>query len=155
MLNIGDKAPSFKLKDQDGKEHSLKDYEGKWILIYFYPKDNTSGCTKEACSIRDSWQEFRDNNVIVLGVSKDSVESHKKFEGDHKLPFTLLSDPEREVIKAYEATRGLATARTSYLISPHGTIAHVFSKVNTETHAMDVLEELERVGEVGEKKEKI
>lgn len=148
MLTIGDTAPAFTLLDQNGDKHSLKDYKGRWILLYFYPKDNTSGCTKEACGIRESWDEYKKHGIVVLGISKDSVESHKKFEGDHKLPFILLSDPEKEVIKKYGASAGASTRRVSYLISPHGTIAEVYSKVDPETHAADVLERFLDVAEV-------
>lgn len=151
MLNIGDKAPPFTAKDQNGDTHTLKDYEGRWVLIYFYPKDNTSGCTKEACGIRDAWKEYKDHGIVVLGVSKDSVESHKKFETDHELPFTLLSDPERKIIKSYGAEKGSAsTKRISYLISPRGTIADVYRTVDPKTHATEVLEQFLHVSELEE-----
>lgn len=148
MLQIGDKAPDFSLPDQEGTEHSLTDYQGKWVLLYFYPKDNTPGCTTEACAIRDVWDEYKEHNVVVLGVSKDSVESHQKFVADHALPFTLLADTDKKVLKAYGALRGAFTRRISYMVSPHGTIAAVYTKVDPATHAMDVLRELETVSEL-------
>ncbi len=104
-LKRGDKAPAFSLPDQDGKVHKLGDYEGKWILLYFYPKDNTSGCTKEACAIRDEFPRFGGLDALVFGVSKDSVESHKRFAEKQGLPFTLLSDAETEVQKKYGGER--------------------------------------------------
>jgi len=148
MLKIGDISPKFELQDQDGQVHTLEDYKGKWVLIYFYPKDNTSGCTKEACAIRDVWSEFKENNIAVLGVSKDSVESHKEFESDHELPFTLLSDPDKKMIEAYGATRGESAKRISYLITPNGTIADVYGKVDPKEHAREVLDNFLHVSEL-------
>jgi len=147
-VHIGDSAPHFTLKDQHNIEHSLESYRGQWVFLYFYPKDNTPGCTTEACAIRDIWHEFEDAHVAVLGISKDSTESHKKFEEDHKLPFTLLSDPDKKVLKKYGALRGAVTRRMSYLISPHGTIARIYPKVKPEDHAEEVIRDLKEVGEV-------
>ena len=102
MLEIGTKAPEFTLPDQNGEMHSLTDYKGEKVILYFYPRDNTPGCTKQACGFGDRYPQFREKGAVVLGVSKDSVASHKKFEEKYGLPFTLLSDTELEVIKAYD-----------------------------------------------------
>ena len=101
-LKAGSRAPNFILSDQNGKEHSLADYKGKWILLYFYPKDNTPGCTKEACMIRDNYDGFKKIKAVVLGISVDSVKSHDKFVKKYDLPFTLLADEEKKVVKAYD-----------------------------------------------------
>ncbi|MFA6550838.1 MAG: peroxiredoxin, partial [Candidatus Gracilibacteria bacterium] len=101
MLKTGDLAPEFSLKDQSGASHNLKDYKGKWVLIYFYPKDNTPGCTTEACSIRDNYSAFKTSKLIVLGISTDSVESHDKFATKYSLPFPILSDEKKEVVKLF------------------------------------------------------
>lgn len=138
MLVEGTPAPEFSLLDQTGEEHTLSQYKGKWILIYFYPKDNTPGCTAEACSIRDSWSEFSQAGLSVLGISADSVESHQKFAEKHELPFTLLADPTSEAISAYKAgTKG--AKRVSYLIDPTGIIKKVYPKVKPNQHAQEVL----------------
>ena len=125
MLDIKTIAPDFKLLDQDGKEHSLSYHHGSYVLIYFYPKDDTPGCTKEACVIRDMYKDFESNGVKVFGISADSVESHKKFAEKYQLPFTLLSDSKKEVIKLYGADGALYTKRISYLIGPDGVIEKV------------------------------
>src|SRR3972149_7738615 len=141
MLKKGDKAPDFKLADQNGKLHSLADYKGSWLLIYFYPKDFTSGCTTEACSLRDNFSRIKDKLQLV-GVSADSVESHKNFIEKYNLPFTLLSDPERKAIKSY-GTNGLIFAkRTSFLINPQGTIEKIYEKVDPTTHAEEILKDI-------------
>jgi len=150
ILSVGDKAPAFSLPDQDGKVHSLGDYTEKWVLLYFYPKDNTSGCTKEACSIRDAWSDFGRLGAVVLGVSKDSVKSHRGFADKHRLPFTLLSDEATEMIAAYGAWQRkkmagreyMGIVRMSYLIDPKGRIAKVYPKVKPEAHAAEVLKDL-------------
>lgn len=147
---IGSKAPSFKLKDQNGKTYSLRDYSGKWVLLYFYPKDNTPGCTKQACAIRDEFPAFKKLNCIVFGISIDSEASHKKFEEKFNLPFTLLADTEKKMVNAYGvwAEKKLAgreymgTLRTSFLINPEGKIAKVYEKVKPELHAEEVLADL-------------
>ena len=149
-LKQGAEAPSFSLPDQDGKVHGLKDYRGKWVLLYFYPKDNTSGCTKEACAIRDEFPRFGKLDAVVLGVSKDSVESHGRFADKHGLPFTLLSDADTKVQRAYGAWRKkkmagreyMGTFRMSFLIDPDGKIAKVYEKVKPAEHAAEVLEDL-------------
>lgn len=141
MLKKGDKAPDFKLADQNGKLHSLADYKDSWLLIYFYPKDFTSGCTTEACSLRDNFSRIKDRLQLV-GVSADSVESHKNFIGKYSLPFTLLSDAKREMIKNY-GTDGLILAkRTSFLINPQGTIEKIYEKVDPSSHAEEILRDI-------------
>jgi peroxiredoxin Q/BCP len=142
MLNTKTSAPNFKLLDQDGKEHSLLYHRGSYILIYFYPKDDTPGCTKEACVIRDMYKDFESNGVKVFGISSDSVESHKKFAGKYQLPFTLLSDPKKEVIKKYGADGTLFTKRISYLVGPNGMIEKVYPEVDPTTHGVEILKDI-------------
>jgi|SRR3989344_183876 len=151
MLKTRIKSPDFSLHDQNGKIHSLKDYKGKWVLIYFYPKDDTPGCVKEACSIRDSWPDFKKIDCVVLGISVDSVKSHVKFSEKYKLPFILLSDENKEVVKEYGVWQKkkfmgreyLGTKRTSYLINPEGIIYKVYEDVKPEKHVEEVLKDLE------------
>ncbi len=150
MLKVGRKAPLFKLKDQEGVEQTLKSYLGKWVLLYFYPKDDTPGCTKEACMIAEVYKDFKRLGVTVLGMSKDTVRSHKKFAEKYQLPFTLLSDPDMSTIDKYGAfgekkmfgrtVRG--THRISYLINPEGKIAKVYPEVDPATHALVLLKDL-------------
>lgn len=140
MLNTNDKAPDFSLKDQNGKIHKLADYKDKWLLLYFYPKDFTSGCTTEACSLRDNFGELKEK-VDILGVSADNVESHKKFSDKYSLPFLILADINKKVINAYGANGLLFTKRVSFLINPKGVIEKVYNKVNPETHASQILED--------------
>ena len=147
MLEIGTKAPGFSLPDQNGEIKSLADYRGQKVVLYFYPKDMTSGCTKQACSFGELYPQFREKGAVVLGVSKDSVESHKKFEEEHGLPFTLLSDPELEVISAYDVRKpgkdGKPTKsliRTTYLIDEEGTIVKAFGSVKPAENAAQMLE---------------
>ncbi len=143
-------APDFTLADQDGTSHTLSSYRGKWVLLYFYPKDDTPGCTIEACTIRDQFKDFRDIGAVVLGVSTDTVESHKKFAIAYELPFTLLADPTKEVDGAYGVfgerkfmgKTYMGTSRTSFLIRPDGTIAKVYEKVKPEKHAAQVIADL-------------
>lgn len=147
-LNVGDSAPEFSLPDQNGKVHSLSEHIGKWVLLYFYPKDDTPGCTKQACAIRDNFPEFQRLDCVIYGISTDSEKSHKKFEEKYKLPFTLLADTEKETAKAYDVwapkkfmgREFLGTLRTSFLINPEGKIAHIFEKVKPEEHAEEVLD---------------
>ena len=137
MLEIGTKAPDFELPDQNGKMHRLSDYLGKKVILYFYPKDNTSGCTKQACGFSERNPQFREKDAVVLGVSKDSVASHKKFEQNYNLSFTLLSDPELKVIQAYgvwqekknygKVTMGIV--RSTYLIDENGVIVKAMGGV--------------------------
>jgi len=150
MLEIGTKAPDFSLADQDGNYHSLNDYLGKKIILYFYPKDNTSGCTKQACNFRDLRPQITEKDAVILGVSKDSVASHKKFQEKFNLNFTLLSDPEMEVLKAYDVLgeksmygrKYLGVIRSTYLINEEGIIEKAFYKVNAAENAAQMLEEL-------------
>ena len=152
-VEINDKAPSFKLADQNGAIHQLSDYSGKYILLYFYPKDNTPGCTTEACTIRDAWSDFAQYNAVVLGVSPDSVESHKKFESKFSLPFTLLADPDKKLLEAYGVwveknmfgNKYMGVKRSSVLIGPDGKIAKVYKTVSPKKHAVQVLEDLKKL----------
>jgi len=149
-VKVGQLAIDFELPDQNGKAHKLSDYKGKWILLYFYPKDDTPGCTKEACAIRDYFPNFKKLKAAVLGISVDSVESHKKFAEKYRLPFTLLSDSKKEVVKKYgvwgkKTFMGKAfmgTKRTSFLISPEFKIVKVYENVKPEIHAEEVLNDL-------------
>jgi len=146
----GSPAPAFSLPDQAGMTHALSDYAGKWVLLYFYPKDDTPGCTLEACQIRDQFQDFGSIGAVVLGVSTDSVASHAKFAKKYDLPFTLLADTNKEVVgkygvfgeKKFMGRTYMGTMRTSFLIRPDGTIAKVYEKVKPETHAAEVIADL-------------
>lgn len=143
MFEHGTKAPDFTLQDQDGTAHTLSAYLGRYVLIYFYPKDDTPGCTKEACAIRDIYTDFESTGVKVFGVSKDTVASHKKFATKYNLPFTLLADTKREVIEEYGAAKmPFGTARISYLITPDGTIAKVYPKVTPTEHGAEILKDV-------------
>lgn len=149
-LKITQKAPDFKLKDQDGNLRKLSDFRGKWVLVYFYPKDDTPGCTTEACQIRDNFEDFKKLKIVVLGISTDSVESHKKFATKYNLPFLLLSDEKKEVVKKYGVwgTKKFmgktyqGTLRTSFLINPEGKIVKIYENVKPITHAQEVLADL-------------
>ncbi len=153
MLKIGRIAPLFTLKDQNGEEQSLKSYRGQWTLLYFYPKDDTPGCTQEACTIAEVYKDFMRLKVHVLGMSKDSTRSHKKFAEKYELPFTLLSDPQMEIMDKYGAlvikkmygkeVRG--TNRISYLIDPLGKIAMVYPEVDPANHALQLLKDIKRL----------
>lgn len=150
MLTVGTPAPAFTRFDQDGVEHSLADYAGQWLVIYFYPKDDTPGCTKEACVLAEVYDEFERRQVAVIGVSKDSVKSHKKFAEKYKLPFTLLADESTEMIQAYDAwveksmygKKYMGTDRVSYLVAPDGTVAKTYPDVDPATHAAVILKDL-------------
>lgn len=144
------KAMDFSLEDQDGKIHKLSEYKGNWVVLYFYPKDDTPGCTKEACNFRDSLGELQKKGAVVLGVSKDSVASHKKFAEKYNLNFPLLSDENHEVIKLYKAW-GIkkfmgrefeGTLRTTYLIDGKGEIKKVYKNVNPTIHAGEIIKDL-------------
>ena len=149
-LQAGDKAPEFSLPDQDGKSHSLADYAGQWVLLYFYPKDDTPGCTTVACSLRDNFPAFGKLKAVVLGVSTDAVKKHKKFADKYKLPFTLLADEEKTLVNAYGVwgkkkfmgREYMGTNRMSFLISPEGKIAKIYEKVKPKEHAAEVLSDL-------------
>ena len=148
MLETGIKAPDFTLPDQNGDMHSLSDYLGKKVILYFYPKDNTSGCTKQACGFADRYPQFKEKGAVILGVSKDSVASHKKFETNYGLPFTLLSDTELDVIKAYDVWKekknygkvSMGVVRTTYLIDEKGYIVKAMDKVKAADNPKDMLE---------------
>ena len=150
MLKEGSKAPAFKLKNQDGEIVSLSDYKGKKVVLYFYPKDDTSGCTKEACSFRDGFPKFGKLKAKILGVSADSVESHKKFADKYNLPFTLLSDESKKMIEKYGVWKEksmygrkyMGIERTTFIISENGKIKKIFPKVKVTDHDKEVLEAL-------------
>jgi peroxiredoxin Q/BCP len=150
MLKEGSKAPTFKLKNQNGETVSLGDYQGKRVVLYFYPKDDTSGCTKEACSFRDVFPKFGKLNAEILGVSADSVESHKKFAQKYKLPFTLLSDESKKMIEKYGVWKEksmygrkyMGIERTTFIIDENGIIKKIFPKVKVTQHDKEVLEVL-------------
>ena len=150
MLEVGVKAPDFTLPDQNGDLHSLSEYKGKKIILYFYPKDNTPGCTKQACGFAERYPQFIEKGVVVLGISKDSVASHKKFEEKYGLPFTILSDPELVAIQAYDVWQEkknygktyMGVVRTTYLIDEEGKIAKAFDKVKAADNPEQMLGEL-------------
>lgn len=144
-------APDFKLPDQDGAVHSLSQYRGKWVVLYFYPKDDTPGCTKEACNFRDSLSHLTKLGVVVLGMSKDAVSSHKRFADKYNLNFPLLSDVDHQVIEQYKAwvekkfmgRSFMGIIRMTYLINPKGEIAKIYPQVNPTQHAEEVLADLQ------------
>lgn len=148
MLEVGTKAPDFKLQDKDGKEVSLSDFIGKKVVLYFYPKDNTPGCTRQACAFAGLYNEFQKKGVEVIGISKDSVASHMKFAEKYNLPFILLSDSELSAIKAYgvwqekkmygKVTMGVV--RTTFIIDENGNIEKIMPKVKPDTNAAEILE---------------
>jgi thioredoxin-dependent peroxiredoxin len=139
ILKIGDPAPDFKLKDENGIYRSLSEFRGKKVVVYFYPKDDTPGCTKEACSFRDSYNQFAEQGILVIGISYDSPESHKKFKEKYQLPFILLSDDKKAVAKAYNAYNMIVAKRMTYLIDENGKVYHVFEQVTVTEHADQVL----------------
>ena len=151
MLEVGTKAPGFTLPDQNGEQKSLSDYKGQKVILYFYPKDNTSGCTKQACAFGDLYPQFREKGAGVLGVSKDSVASHKRFEEKYGLPFTLLSDVDKTVIQAYDVWKekklygkvSFGVVRTTYLIDEDGIIVKAFGNVKAADNPAQMLGELE------------
>ncbi len=150
MLEIGTKAPAFSLPDQNGDMHTLEDYKGKKVILYFYPKDSTAGCTKQACGFAEVYPEFTEKDAVILGVSKDSVKSHKNFETKYQLPFTLLSDPELSCIQAYDVWKekknygkvSMGVVRTTYLIDEDGIIIKAFNKVKAAENPAQMLEAL-------------
>ena len=147
---VGEQAPEFELSDQDGQLHSLEDYRDQWVVLYFYPKDDTPGCTTEACEFRDNIFAFKDLNAQILGVSLDDVESHKSFAESYSLPFPLLADVEGAAATAYGVkTRmmGMEVAkRQTFIISPDGTVARHYEKVNPSEHSKQVLADLAELG---------
>ena len=150
MLEVGTKAPDFTLPDQNGNMHSLSEYRGKKVILYFYPKDNTPGCTKQACGFAERYPKFTDKGAVVLGISKDSVASHKKFEEKYGLPFTIISDPELVAIQAYDVWQEkknygktyMGVVRTTYLIDENGKIVKAFDKVKAADNPEQMLGEL-------------
>lgn len=147
MLEVGQKAPDFTLPDKDGTPVSLTDFLGKKVVLYFYSKDNTSGCTKQACAFSLAYHQFKGMGVEVIGISKDSVASHEKFAAKHSLPFILLSDQEHQVLQAYDVWKEkkssgkvtMGTVRTTYIIDEQGVIEKVMPKVKPDTNAQEVL----------------
>ncbi len=143
MLTEGQIAPQFTLSNQDGVHRMLSDFIGSWVILYFYPKDDTPGCTTEACTFRDNFPFYEEVGIAVVGISKDSPESHKKFKERYELPFELLSDPEGITIRAYGAEKETGgVARISYLMRPDGTIAKAYPTVSPATHAEEVLRDM-------------
>jgi peroxiredoxin Q/BCP len=149
-LKEGMKAPEFDLPDQSGTARRLADYAGKWVLLYFYPKDDTPGCTKEACSFRDAWAAVKKAGLVILGASVDPVKKHQKFVEKYSLPFTLLSDEGKTLVadygvwgqKKFMGHEYMGTFRMSFLIDPKGKIARIYEKVKPETHAAEILADL-------------
>ncbi len=142
MLQLQSLAPDFTLVDQNEHPHTLSSYRGHYTLVYFYPKDDTPGCTKEACMIKEVYDDFKKLGVNVFGISTDSPKSHLKFAQKYELPFTLLSDPEKTVIKTYGAAKMIGTARISYLIDPEGIVIKVYPSVDPATHAETILKDI-------------
>ena len=147
MLKVGDKAPVFTLQDRTGENVSLSDFWGKKVVIYFYPKDNTPGCTRQACAFAQHFDKFKEKNVSVIGISKDSVESHIKFANKYSLPFLLLSDPNREAIEAYGVWKekklygkvSMGVVRTTFIIDENGYIERIMPNVKPDTNAEEIL----------------
>ena len=154
MLEVGMKAPEFTLPDKDGNMVSLKDFLGKKVVLYFYPRDNTPGCTRQACAFAGAYEEFRRLGAVVIGVSKDPVASHQKFAEKNSLPFILLSDPERSAIEAYGVWQekknygkvSMGVVRSTFVIDGEGVIEKVMPKVKPDTNAAEILEYLEKRG---------
>ena len=150
MLDVGSKAPDFALPDQNGNVHRLEDYRGQKVILYFYPADMSPGCTNQACGFRDLYPQIRENGAVVLGVNADTVEMHKRFEEEHGLPFILLSDPEKTMLRAYDVWKErlmfgrptMGIERSTYLIDENGIIAKAFSKVKPKDNAKQMLKEL-------------
>lgn len=150
MLEIKTKAPDFTLNDRDGKAVSLSDFLGKKVVLYFYPKDNTPGCSRQACAFAETYEEFKNINAVVIGVSKDSTASHQKFAEKYNLPFVLLSDPDLAAIKAYDVWQekknygkvSMGVVRATYIIDENGAIEKVMPKVKPDTNAAEILEYL-------------
>ena len=153
MLKIGDLAPDFTLSDKNGNQVSLSDFRGKKVVLYFYPKDNTPGCTRQACAFASAYDEFKSRNVEVIGISKDSVASHVKFAEKYSLPFVLLSDPKMEAIQSYGVLKekklygktSLGVVRTTFLIGPDGVIQEIMEKVKPDTNAAEILARLSQL----------
>ncbi len=154
MVKVGEKVPQMSLRDQDGKDVKLSDFKGKILVLYFYPKDDTPGCTKEACSFRDSYQDIKSKDIEVVGVSFDNEESHKKFIKKYNLPFTLLIDSERGLAKkldvygkkSFMGRSFFGVKRMTFLIDKDGVIRHIFNNVKPEGHSQEVLEKIKELG---------
>ncbi|HZF24725.1 MAG TPA: peroxiredoxin [Steroidobacteraceae bacterium] len=150
---LGSPAPAFKLQDQDGKWHSLSDYSGQWLVLYFYPKDMTPGCTTQACDFRDNIFAFRKVGAAVLGISVDDVESHKKFAEEHGLPFPILADPSKQTTRDYGVLRSLfgmkLASRETFIIDPHGKIVKHYPQVDPKGHSQVVLKDLQALQKSG------
>ncbi|MEE1273846.1 MAG: peroxiredoxin [Olegusella sp.] len=154
MLELGTVAPDFELSDQDGVTHRLSDYRGRKVVLYFYPRDNTAGCTKQACGFAERYPQFAEKGAVVLGVSKDSVASHKRFQQKYSLPFTLLADPEHAVIEAYGAWQekknygkvSMGTVRSTYLIDEEGIVRRAVTKVKAADDPQVELDALDGLG---------
>lgn len=152
-LEVGTKAPDFTANVDGGKEINLSDYKGKWVVLYFYPKDNTSGCTKEACAFRDNMEDITGAGATVLGVSPDSVNSHDKFKAKHELNFHLIADPEKEICNMYDifgekkmyGKTYMGVIRSTYIIDPEGEIKYVFSNVKVPGHVEKVIDTLKEL----------
>ena len=142
--NLYSKAPDFDLPDQNGEKHTRDEYLGGWLLVYFYPKDNTPGCTKEACSFRDDFSRYK-NKMRIVGISSDTVKSHNGFSSKYNLPFTLLSDENKRIIKSYGVNGTILPKRTSFLISPSGYIAKIYNKVDPTIHSQEILRDINKV----------
>ena len=153
LIEIGRVTPVFTLKDQSGVTHKLSQYKGQYIVLYFYPKDNTTGCTKEACAFRDDIEYFKDLNAVVIGVSPDSEVSHTKFIEKYKLPFTLLADPDKKMLEKYGVwqeksmygKKYMGVVRTTYIIDPKGKVAARFDKVKVASHIQELRKKLEEL----------
>lgn len=150
MLEVNRKAPDFTLSDKDGRQVSLSDFLGKKVVLYFYPKDNTPGCTRQACAFAAAYEQFKEQDVVVIGISKDSTASHQKFAQKYNLPFILLSDPELQAIQAYDVWQekklygkvSMGVVRTTYIIDEQGNIEKVMPKVKPDTNATEILDYL-------------
>lgn len=151
----GSEAPAFNLQDQNGEWHALEDYSGQWLAVYFYPRDDTPGCTKEACNFRDNIYAFKAIGASVVGISVDDVESHKEFSDKYKLPFTILADENSETAKAYGVLRDYKVvklaSRQSFLINPEGKVAKHYADVDPDTHTDEVLADIKKLMDDGEK----
>ncbi len=149
-MNIGDIAPDIELFDSNGSIVKLSDFRGRKVVLYFYPKDNTPGCTRQACAFADNYAEYKKRNIVVIGISKDSVDSHRKFAGKYNLPFILLADPELQAIRSYGVWQekklygkvSMGVVRTTFIISEEGIIEAVMPKVKPDTNAAEILEKL-------------
>ena len=152
LPRVGNMAPAFTLQDQNGEWHTLEEYKGQWLAIYFYPKDDTPGCTREACNFRDNIYAFKAIDAAVVGISVDDVESHKKFSDKYKIPFTILADDSSETAKAYGVLRDYKliklASRQSFLVDPEGKIARHYADVDPDTHTDEVLADIKNLSEV-------